>query len=477
MDDEAVPFSFNVFTLAFKEPGAIRYFAENLPPDAVGIPEGHTGIQQLYGALLDYHIKTGTDTVDPIAFKTWLHDETEIHAALGGGGGVSVLIDTVLELEPPSKESLVGILKYRDSKRKQLSSLQELQLLVTKKEQKSDSDLGRVHYLTEQIRSLEKDIGYNPFERVVTATEIAKKTEGLWDLPDFMPTQFKSLNKAMGYTEDGGFCKGAVHAILAQSGRGKSSLAKSLMNYWCDVGHKVLYVNYEEAIAHWERVLFTQVTGQNVYKAAVLSREEKQHYTDIFTDKMAEWGDRFMVRHDPDTPYFEDLERWLRDLIGHNDRIPDAIIIDTIQSMFLKGGGGKQRWGQYEEMMVRLEKLAKDLHTVIIITAQENTNRMKERREVVEQSDTGGSISIVQKSAITIFITPQKLLSADDAEDDHVMQLQIPKNRITGNAFTLEPPMVRYVDACKLYLPHDPVDRSDYDGGFVLDEVLERDFT
>jgi hypothetical protein len=178
-----------------------------------------------------------------------------------------------------------------------------------------------------------------------------------------------------------------------------------------------------------------------------------------------------MVKHDPDTPYFEDLEKWLRDILGHGKDIPDVIVIDTIQSMFTKGKG-KARWGEFEEMMVRLEKLARDMNCVLIITAQENSNRMKEKREVVQQSDTGGSLAIQQKCAVTIFITEKRLVSGDETEDDTVMQLQIPKNRITGSTFVYDPPLVRYVDSRKSYEDYEIVTEESYESNSILDDLL-----
>jgi len=207
----------------------------------------------------------------------------------------------------------------------------------------------------------------------------------------------------------------------------------------------------------------TQIIGKNVYaESEKWTEQEKKGYLFQFKQKMSEWGERFMVRHDPDTPYFEDLERWLRDLMGHNSKLPDVIVIDTIQSMFTRGGKGKPRWGEFEEMMVRLEKLARDMNCVLIITAQENSNRMKEKRELVQQSDTGGSLSIQQKCAVTIFITDKKLVSGDESEDEYVMQLQIPKNRITGSTFVYDPPLVRYNDSKKTYEEYESVKETDY---------------
>jgi len=180
-----------------------------------------------------------------------------------------------------------------------------------------------------------------------------------------------------------------------------------------------------------------------------------------------------MVRHDPDTPYFEDLEKWLRSIMGHSDLVPDVIVIDTIQSMFTKGGKGKPRWGEFEEMMVRLEKLARDMDCVLIITAQENANRMKERREVVQQSDTGGSLSIQQKCAVTIFITEKKLISGDDSEDENIMQLQIPKNRITGSTYVYNSPLVKYIDEHKKYVEYEPITSESYAKMVNSEDMLE----
>ena len=260
----------------------------------------------------------------------------------------------------------------------------------------------------------------------------------------------------------------------APSGKGKSTFAKCLANHWLDTGYRVLYVNFEEALGHWERVLMTQLIGKNVYaEVDKWNQEEKERYIKIFTNKLKQWGDRLMVRHDPETPYFEDLEVWLRDLIGHNDKIPDVVIIDTIQSMFTRGSGkGKPRWGEFEEMMVRLEKLARDMNCVLIITAQENSNRMKEKREVVQQSDTGGSLAIQQKCAVTIFITEKRLATNDETEDENIMQLQIPKNRITGSAFLYDPPLVRYNDEKKIYEQYEIAEDSMYEKDSDLQQLL-----
>jgi hypothetical protein len=234
-----------------------------------------------------------------------------------------------------------------------------------------------------------------------------------------------------------------------------------------------LYVNFEEAVGHWERILMTQIIGKNVYaESENWSEDQKTYYLGKFKDKLSQWGNRLLVRHDPETPYFEDLEKWLRDIIDYA-KTPDVVVIDTIQSMFTKGGKGKPRWGEFEEMMVKLEKLARDMNCVVIITAQENSNRMKEKREVVQQSDTGGSLAIQQKCAVTIFITQKKLISGDDSEDDNIMQLQIPKNRITGSSFLYNPPLVRYVDSRKVYEEYEPVTENDYDTSSLLDELLD----
>jgi replicative DNA helicase len=471
------PVEYQIFALSLRQEGAVAYFDTNLPEDIVGTIHGQTGINEFYRAIIGYYHATKLDVVDHIAFKVWLESETDIYSALGGTSGVDTMMEILMSMNLSTPDSITKIVKHKANKRKQLDYLQELQILITQKGEKTPKDLARIAQITSEIKDLEGELNYNPLDSVSTANDIAKRAEDLLEIPNFLPTQYKSLNRAMGYTDDGGFFKGAVHAIIAPSGKGKSTFAKCLVNNWADQGYRVLFVNFEEAISHWERVLMTQIIGKNVYKESInWTPEQKEHNLKIFKDKLEEWGDRFMVRHDPETPYFEDLERWLRDITGNNERLPDVVVIDTIQSMFTRGGKGKPRWGEFEEMMVRLEKLARDMNCVLIITAQENSNRMKEKREVVQQSDTGGSLAIQQKCAVTIFITEKKLMSGDDSEDDNIMQLQIPKNRITGSTFVYDSPLVRYVDEKKTYEEYEAITEKDYnrDVDFDVDDLVEK---
>ena len=478
--EDNIPLEYHIFALSFRKNGAINYFKENLPEEIVGSIHGEKGINEFYKALLAFENATQLDIVDPIAFKSWLQTETDIHEALGGNAGVGVMVDLLMSAELSTQESVCELVKYKANKRKQINYLQELQSIISQKGQKTEDDISRIQTLTSEIRELENQIRYNPLDKITTADEIASRVDSLLDIPNFLPTQFKALNRAMGYTDEGGFFRGAVHAVIAASGKGKSTFVKCLANNWLDNGYRVLYVNFEEATGHWERILMTQIIEKNVYlESSKWSEEEKNKHLNTFKARLAKWGDRLMVRHDPDTPYFEDLEFWLRDIIGQNINMPDIVIIDTIQSMFTKGGGkGKPRWGEFEEMMVRLEKLARDMNCALIITAQENSNRMKEKREVVQQSDTGVSLAIQQKCAVTIFITEKRLATNDETEDENIMQLQIPKNRITGSAFLYDPPLVKYVDYKKTYEDYDPVTDSSYtSSSSLLDDLLSgKDF-
>jgi replicative DNA helicase len=464
---------YQLFASCMSEENAVAYYAANLPDTLVGLPEANKGVHELYSAMLHFYRSTNLSIVDADSFRIWLKDETDIYDALGGDDGVEAMFSYIKSYTPPPKESIVEILKYKEAKSRQKAYLRELQILLSRKGLKSDKDLNRINELTKAIQDINNYSRSNPFDNVTTAEDIINRSESLLDIPDFVPTQFKSLNRAMGYTDNGGFFRGAVHAVIAPSGKGKSTFAKCLANNWLDNGYTVLYVNFEEAIGHWERILMTQILGENVYSEAhKWSQEVKKEKLEKFKSKLSQWGSRLMVRHDPDTPYFEDLENWLREIIGKDYKAPDVLIIDTIQSMFTRGKG-KPRWGEFEEMMVKLEKLARDMNSVVIITAQENSNRMKEKREVVQQSDTGGSLAIQQKCAVTIFITEKRLLSDDETIDEYIMQLQIPKNRITGSSFTYDPPLVRYVDSKKIYEEYDVVDDESYsDSSSILDDLL-----
>lgn len=225
-----------------------------------------------------YYRATQLDIVDTIAFKSWLKTETDIYDALGGPVGVDSMFSVLVNLDLSNSESVLKLIEHKANKRRQIDYLQELQMLITQKGNKSDEDVERISLLTAKIRELENQISYNPLDNVTTAKDISGRAEDLLVIPDFMSTQFKSLNRAMGYTDKGGFFKGAVHAIIAPSGKGKSTFAKCLVNHWVDSGYSILYINFEEAKAHWERVLMTQVIEKNIYaEASNWSSEERKN--------------------------------------------------------------------------------------------------------------------------------------------------------------------------------------------------------
>jgi replicative DNA helicase len=448
-----IPLEYQVFALCFKEEGAASFFAEHLNPNIVGVIHGETGTHEFYKAILNFYETIGTDPIDPIVFRTWL-ENSDIFAVLGGDVGVKTFVDIILEAECPDRAQVLKLLQVKANDRRQLNALQELNQIVNDKYNKTPTDLEKISKLSDEIRDLQTALDINPLDYVRTATDMIGSIDKLLDIPSFLPTQFKSLNRAMGYSDTGGFYRGAVHALLASSGMGKSTFAKNLCNHWLDEGYSVLFINFEEAESHWERILFTQVIEKNVYReASNWSQHDREKYAGIYTKKLNEWGDRLMVRHDPDTAFFDDLEVWFKDIIGSCEKLPDIVVIDTIQSMFIKGSG-RPRWAEFEMMMVRLEKLAKEMDAAVIITAQQNANALRDKREVINQADTGGSIAIQQKSSITIFITP--ITQNDDSNeyiDSSLMQLQIPKNRITGGAFSMDPPIVKYEDEIKSYIP------------------------
>lgn len=454
MSDQNI-FDLQVLAASLRIPGAISEFVERLDPQDVGMVHGYTGIYEFYKALRSFHVKTQLDPVNPVAFKSWIETETDIEDALGGSSGIDDFLRQLEVLELSDANSIIKVVQHRARKRRQLDLVQEIKEKLSATSNNSDAS-AIIKKLTEQIVNLSQDIDYDPLSTVRTARDIIADIGNLWDIPPFIKTQFANLNVALGYSEDGGFFRGGVHAILALSGKGKSTFVKCLCNKWLDDGYTVLFINFEEAQSHWERILMTQIIERNVYaEANNLNSVELSKLTQKFKKKLEEWDDRLMVRHDPDTLFFEDLEKWLRDVLGHGARKPDVVVIDTIQSMFTKTGG-KARWGEFEQIMVGLEKLAKDMDAVFVITAQQNINSTKEKREKLDQSDTGGSITIGQKSTIALFLTPQKEAGSDDTVDDNLMQVQIVKNRITGTAYVDTPPVIRYVDNIKSYVPYVP---------------------
>jgi replicative DNA helicase len=456
MNNEEI-FEYQILAATFTVPGAIQKFTEELDPVNVGLIHGYTGIHEIYKSLISYHSQIDTEMIDPVAFKSWLQSETEIVEAVGGVTVLDELFSQVMNVELSSVESIIKLTNFRANKRRQLDKLQELKHLITKKGQMTEDDKNKIGTLTEQIRELERDLEYNPLASVRTANDIAEDTDSLWDIPPFLPTQFPALNQALGYSaETGGIPRAAITTIVALSGYGKSTLARCLCNYWLDCGEVVLFINFEETKSHWERTLMTQLTQTNIYaEAQDISEAKKLELTKQFKKKLAQWGDNLMIRHDPDTLFFEDLENWLRDILGHGVKKPTVVVIDTIQSMFTKSGG-RARWGEFEQIMVRLEKLAKDMDAAFVLTAQQNINSTKEKREVVNQSDMGGSVTITQKSSVVMFLTPMKDATGDETFSETLMQVQIPKNRITGTVFASNPPIIQYDDRIKSYINFDP---------------------
>jgi replicative DNA helicase len=128
----------------------------------------------------------------------------------------------------------------------------------------------------------------------------------------------------------------------------------------------------------------------------------------------------------------------------------DVLIVDTLQSLEVFGRKTNQRWQIYEYIMMRLERLAIEQNIAIIITGQENVNRMREGREEASMADTGGSISIEQKSAVVMhLIIPQ-------TEDVDTVEIQITKNRVVGTSMTQRPVQFIYDDHYKGHREYEP---------------------
>lgn len=465
-----LPLEYQLFALAFKEEGAIEKFSTQLAIQEICSIDENSGIKEFYEALCDYYKLTQQPIIDAVAFRSWLEISRDTYSAIDALIGIDAFMDTVLSAPTSNSEAVIAVLKDRYNKRQQMSALQELQKLLSSKTHKTDEDLNKISKLTSKINELQASVQYDPLSKVKFATDIVNCVDDMFEIPPFLSTPFKSLNRALAYTEDGGIFRGAVSAIVATSGAGKTTLVKSMVNHWLDNGYSVLYINYEEAEGHWNRILLTQILKENVYKEADnWTESDRAKRKLVFAEKMEEWGNRLMVRHDPETCYFSDMERWLHDLIGSNIT-PDIVVIDTIQSML--GDGKGPRWGDYELMMIKLEKLAKEMDAAFVITAQQNNEAVKENRQIIKQSDIGGSVTIVQKCSVIMVLSKMKTVMNDDSISDDLMGIQIIKNRITGQGHVHDPPMVRYVDDYKLYVDVDNIEDSLYENEVSLDDIL-----
>lgn len=471
--------AYNVLALSFSVPGAVSYFKEHLEPFI--LRESGKGHEEFYRALLAFYDITNSDPVDVVAFRSWLEEQQpEIYNSLGGLDGVTEYLNVVnheVNLSS-SPQTVCTLLRLRSNRQQQRYAVEKLADIVN-----SPNELqpDKIDALLEEIRRYTYSDDRS-LETVSTGNVLASRVSDLWDLPSFLKTQFPSLNRALGYSDDGGFVRQSVNSIFASSGQGKSTLAKSLCINWLDEGYRVLYVNFEEPRMHWERILYTQITQCNIYDKDKVSYEDRERYDKLYRKRLEFWGDRLMVEHDPESLFYEDLEHWIRNVCNtYPDKIPDVIVIDTLPSLFLKSAIKAQRWVQFDGMIARLERLAKELNTVIIVTAQENRDRMKDGRKEVLQSDAGGSLTIVQKSTVAIFITRTKEAVNKDDIDENIMQLQIPKNRVTGMTYSMNPPLVKYVDSTKSYEPYDLSDHmtqrlKGFTAGYGFEDFDDGDF-
>jgi len=439
---------YQVLAASLNDPEAIPHFKQHVASDDVGKIVGAFGIYQLYKEMIDCYDDVGE--VSPQIFNSWLENNPDIYEGLGGKESYDALMAKLAETTTPSATSLAKLVYRRGAKTRTLMKIEELKdaLKNDTDDEESIDSIGFELQKAIQNGKAEKDF------KIRTAKDIASSTDALWEEETFIPTQYPELNEALGYSKTkGGIMRSAIYSIVANSGFGKSTLCKCLANFWLDSGLSVLFINFEEPQVHWEKVLMTQVTGVNVYKD--LSSEEAASVDKKFKTKMAEWGERLMVKHDPESLFYEDLEVWIRRLVSEHPTKPDIVIIDTIQSLFSKGG--QARWGEFEQIMVRMEKLAKEMNAAFIIPTQQNNNAIKENRQEINQSDVGGSVTIVQKASVIMVITPRKKdIDLDSFEADNydgIMEIQIPKNRITGASTGKRLPMVKYDDDTKSYLP------------------------
>jgi replicative DNA helicase len=445
---------YDVLATVLKDPKAPAVFKEHIIDGAVGKVNHSYGIYQLYKNAIKCYEAVGEVNFD--TFGKWLQQYPDLYEKIGGKKSYDELVAQLDSIEPSDPVTLSKLVNHSYNRTIALNKLESLKEKLAS-DQSTDDDIDEATIqLQEKIRGVKKR------EKICirTALDIAKDSDDLFSTEPFIPTQYKSLNKSLGYDKNlGGMMRGNIYSIVATSGRGKSSLAKSMCNHWLDQGEKILFINFEESKQHWERILMTQVTGHNVYKSSNKTSDQLAKISNEFRKKMEEWGTRFMVRHDPDSLYFEDLEGWLRDLYDHQEEDrPDIVVIDTIQSLFTKSGG-KARWGEFEQIMVRLEKLAKDMDAVFILTAQQNSNSLRESRNEINQSDIAGGVTIVQKSSVVMVLMPmQTEIDLDSYGSDGItpiMEVHIIKNRIAGLQSNNNPPLVIFDDECKLYLDYD----------------------
>jgi replicative DNA helicase len=291
--------------------------------------------------------------------------------------------------------------------------------------------------------------GNDPLVGVTSVDDLLLDLETIEEMPDFIPTRYPGLNRSIGYDPvRGGLVRGAVHSIIGAPGSGKSTFTISLLVGFLQAGKTVAYANYEIAKFIWDKFFFANCTGCNPFRIREYPEGFFTGSKENFQKLLESWRGRLFVKHSHDTLFYEDIENWVKDLC--REVSVDVLIVDTLQSLEVFGRKTNQRWQIYEYIMMRLERLAIEQNIAIIITGQENVNRMREGREEASMADTGGSISIEQKSAVVMhLIIPQ-------TEDVDTVEIQITKNRVVGTSMTQRPVQFIYDDHYKGHREYEP---------------------
>jgi len=400
--------------------------------------------RKVWEAICYCHVDGSQDKGNINDVVNYIREETDDYDYLGGPSLKERLVSlSSLDLGSPRNDAKK--LKEDASRREMADTLQIAAQLA--QERGNDKEFSEIMGRLNQLR---EEITYDPLDGVMQADDLLSSLDTIDQMPDFVPTRFPSLNAAIGYDpQRGGLAKGAVHALVGAPGAGKSTFTISLLTGFLESGQSVAFANFEITESLWVKFFFANCTGCNTLRMKDYPQGFFERSKEKFSRLMKEWEDRVFIKHSHSSLFYEDIETWIRDV--SRDKSIDVLIVDTLQSLEVGSRKYATRWQAYEHIMMRLERLALDLNVAVLITGQENVNRIKEGRETASISDTGGSVAIEQKSAVVMHL----IVPSDEIVD--WVEIQLTKNRVVGKISDASTIQFQYDDNYKghrEYVPH-----------------------
>jgi len=223
---------------------------------------------------------------------------------------------------------------------------------------------------------------------------------------EYFCTGFNKLDRLL----DGGFLRKELVVLGAETGTGKSYLADQIMWAMAQQGFKCAYFSLEisdEMIIGRLAAMVSRIPPMKIVKG-IMSGEEKKVYEEA-KQNISVWNDNMDL-------YDEVYALGEIEGIVKREKY-DFVIVDFIQNVMNKG----DEYERLTDTALRLQKLAKDTNSCVLILSQLSNSAVKGDR--LEYKGSGG---IAMVADLGFFLTKMKDISRGGQE---VIELELRKNR------------------------------------------------